>query len=83
MYDANLGKTVSKHIDAKTIVGDPKMYLLRNLGAINNTIIHECVHRVKHRKVFVLEKLYNAEAFNISCEVVGCAVSLSPAVLRR
>lgn len=75
MFDANAGKTVPVHIDAKTIVVDPQMYLLRNLGSVNNTIIHECVHWVKHRKVFVLEKLYNADASNISCEVVGGAAS--------
>ncbi len=75
MYDARLGETISTHINAKTIVVDPQMYLLRNLGSVNNTIIHECVHWVKHRKVFLLEKLYNAEASSISCEVVGGAAS--------
>lgn len=75
VFDANLGDTVTKHIDAKTIMVDPQMYLLRYLGSVNNTIIHECVHWVKHRKVFVLEKLYNADASNISCEVVGGAAS--------
>lgn len=75
MYDANLGAAVPMHIDARTIIVDPQMYLLRNLGSVNNTIIHECVHWVKHRKVFVLEKLYNEEASNISCEVVGGAES--------
>lgn len=75
MYDANAGKTVTMTIPGKTIIFDPQMYLLRNLGSVNNTIIHECVHWVKHRKVFELEKLYNAEASNISCEVVGGAAS--------
>lgn len=75
MYDANEGKTVTMTIPGKTIIFDPQMYLLRNLGSVNNTIIHECVHWVKHRKVFELEKLYNAEASNISCEVVGGAAS--------
>ena len=75
MFDANEGKTVSMIIPGKTIVFDPQMYLLRNLGSVNNTIIHECVHWVKHRKAFELEKLYNAEASNISCEVVGGAAS--------
>lgn len=75
IFDANAGKTVPMHIEGKTIVVDPQMYLLRNLGSVNNTIIHECVHWVKHRKVFELEKLYNAEASNISCEVVGGAAS--------
>lgn len=75
MYDANEGKTVTMTIPGKTIIFDPQIYLLRNLGSVNNTIIHECVHWVKHRKVFELEKLYNAEASNISCEVVGGAAS--------
>lgn len=75
MFDDDKGETVSVHIDAKTIVVDPHMYLLRSLGSVNNTIIHECVHWVKHRKVFAFEKLYNADASNISCEVVGGAVS--------
>lgn len=75
MYDANKGKTVTMTIPGKVIIFDPQMYLLRNLGSVNNTIIHECVHWVKHRKVFELEKLYNAEASNISCEVVGGAAS--------
>lgn len=75
MYDANEGKTVTMTIPGKTIIFDPQMYLLRNLGSVNNTIVHECVHWVKHRKVFELEKLYNAEASNISCEVVGGAAS--------
>jgi hypothetical protein len=56
-------------------VFDPKMFLLRNLGCVNNTIIHECIHWEKHRKVFMLEKLYNSDASNISCEVVGGAAS--------
>jgi len=75
MYDANTECNVPVHIDSKTIVVDPKMYLLRNLGSVNNTIVHECVHWVEHRKVFELEKLYNTEASSISCEVSGGAAS--------
>lgn len=75
MNDANAGEMVMVHIDAKTIVVDLQMYLLRNLGSVGNTIIHECVHWVKRRSVFVLEKLYYADASNISCEVVGGATS--------
>ena len=73
MFNPSQGKMVPVHIDAKTIVADPEVFLLRNLGALNNTIIHECVHWDKHRKVFLLEKLYNAAASSISCEVVGGA----------
>ena len=73
MFDPAQGKMVPVHVAAKTIVADPEVFLLRNLGALNNTIIHECVHWDKHRKVFLLEKLYNASASGISCEVVGGA----------
>ena len=75
LYNANLGENVPTHVDGKTILVDPKMFLLRNLGSVNNTIIHECVHWVKHQKVFILEKLFNADASHISCEVVGGAAS--------
>lgn len=75
IFDVNAGKNKTVHIDGRTIVVDPAMYLLRNLGSVNNTIIHECVHWVKHRKVFELEKLYNKEASCISCKVVGGAAA--------
>lgn len=75
MYDAIADADVLTHIRGKTIVVDPQMYLLRNLGSINNTIIHECVHWYKHRKAFKLEQLFNANASHISCEVLGEADS--------
>lgn len=75
LFDAKVGEIVLTHIDAQTIVVDPMNFLLRNLGSVNNTIIHECVHWVKHRKVFELEKLYNADVSCISCEVVGGAAT--------
>jgi len=75
MYDPNTENDISIYIEGKTIIVDPKVYLLRNLGSVNNTIIHECVHWVKHRKVFELERLYNTSASHISCEVTGGAIS--------
>lgn len=75
LYDESKGETVPVHINAGTIVVDPEMYLLRSLGSVNNTIVHECVHWVFHKKVFVLEQLYNAAASSISCEVIGGAES--------
>lgn len=41
------------------------------LGAVNNTIIHECVHWDKHKKAFALARLYDKELSNIGCRVVG------------
>jgi hypothetical protein len=54
-----------------TIFVDPDAYYLRNLGSVNNTIVHECVHWDKHRKAFELERLYNENATQIKCQVVG------------
>lgn len=44
MYDATEDTDILVHIKGRTIVVDPQMYLLRNLGSINNTIVHECIH---------------------------------------
>lgn len=73
MFDVRTGTAMPVHVDERTIVVDPTMYLLRNYGSVNNTIVHECVHWVKHRKAFELEKLYNDQASSITCEVVGGA----------
>lgn len=75
IYSVQEGQDVRTYIPGKTILVDPQMYLLRNLGSINNTIIHECVHWDKHRKAFKLEQLYNDSASCISCEVVGGAAT--------
>lgn len=75
MYDSKTESDIKMNISGGTIVVDPHMYLLRNLGSVNNTIVHECVHWVKHKKVFKLEKLYNESASHISCEVRGGAIS--------
>ena len=75
MFDANAGENKLVHIEGQTIVVDPRNFLLRSLGSYNNTIIHECVHWAKHRKVFELEKLFNDGASCISCEVIGGAAS--------
>lgn len=75
LYDEIEGTDVPKHIAAKTILVAPQMFLLRNLGCANNTVVHECVHWDKHRKAFKLEQLFNADASHISCEVLGDADS--------
>lgn len=70
-YDEESDKMVETSVDGRTIIVDPNAYFLRNLGAINNTIVHECVHWDKHRKAFELERLYNSSASRIRCQVVG------------
>jgi hypothetical protein len=57
-YDSEVDQLVKTSVRARTIFVDPKAYFMRNLGAVNNTIVHECVHWDKHRKAFELERLY-------------------------
>ncbi len=62
---------VKERFPGRTILVDPDTYFLRNVGTVNNTIVHECVHWDRHRKAFMLEKLYNRNATQIRCMVVG------------
>lgn len=70
-YNEDSDEMVQTHVDARTIIVDPKAFFLRNLGSVNNTIVHECVHWDQHRKAFELERLYNSSATRIKCQVVG------------
>ncbi|EKF35835.1 ImmA/IrrE family metallo-endopeptidase [Bacillus xiamenensis] len=70
-FDSAQGIYYSEDVSAKTIFVDPKAFFLRNLGSVNNTIIHECVHWELHRLAFELERLYNDELTAISCKVIG------------
>lgn len=70
-YDKNRDEMVKISVEARSIFVDPKAYFLRNLGSVNNTIVHECVHWDLHRKAFELERLYNSSATKIKCQVAG------------
>lgn len=59
------------HLKERTILVDKKAYYLRNLGSVNNTIVHECVHWYFHQKAFALERLYNEKALRVKCQVIG------------
>ena len=71
LYNDKTGKMEPVHIEAKTILVDPETYFLYNLGKVNNTIIHECVHWDIHRKAFELDRLCNDDVSMIGCRVVG------------
>lgn len=71
VYNTQTKSMELTEVKGKTIVVDPKNFFMRNLGSVNNTIIHECVHWDKHRKAFQLERLYNKSATQIRCQVVG------------
>lgn len=64
------GNIVLADIDEGTILVNPDVFFMRNVGSVNNTIIHECVHWDKHYKFFELQKLINPELTSISCAVV-------------
>lgn len=70
-YDEDTDSIKTIHVNKGTILVDPNAFFLRNLGAVNNTVIHECVHWDLHRKAFELERLYNKELTHIRCQVVG------------
>lgn len=57
-------------IPAGSILVNPDVFFMRNIGSVNNTIIHECVHWDKHCKFFELQKLLNPDIQSISCAVV-------------
>ncbi len=68
-YDSDARAYKPLHVKRGTILVDPNVYFMRNIGSMNNTIIHECVHWELHKNFFELEKLYNREARSISCQV--------------
>ncbi|MGF2085417.1 helix-turn-helix domain-containing protein [Lactococcus lactis] len=53
-------------IKAGTVLIDSNLENIRNLGVVNNTIVHECVHWDKHRQAFELERAYQQDLSNIS-----------------
>lgn len=58
IYDKISDSMVEEEIKGGTILIDPSHYLTRNYGAVNNTIVHECVHWLLHRKAFTLARLF-------------------------
>lgn len=71
LYNGETGEMEPVHVDARTILVDPRTFFLFNLGKVNNTIIHECVHWHFHRKAFELDRLCNDSLSMIGCRVLG------------
>lgn len=53
-----------------TMLINPDVFFMRNIGTAYNTIIHECVHWDRHRRAFELQRLLQGGAGHISCEMV-------------
>jgi transcriptional regulator with XRE-family HTH domain len=59
------------HVEPGTVCVDPEVFFLRTMGSLNNTIVHECVHWVFHRPVYLLKKINNEVLTQLDCAVVG------------
>jgi len=70
LYEPNNGCIGDYKIKGGTILVDSNFKSLRTVGSWNNTVIHECVHWLKHRKAFELIKMYNGDAGRIACRVM-------------
>lgn len=71
LYDAESDSMVKETIPARTILVDRQAAFMSNIGRLNNTIIHECVHWDYHQKAFALARLYDKTLSNIGCTVIG------------
>jgi len=68
-YDLDKKGFSTYEADGGTIFADDEVFFLRNLGSWNNTIIHECVHWLKHRKHIELKRAAGGDVSRISCQV--------------
>lgn len=61
-------------IEIETVPGtmliNPDVFFMRNIGTAYNTIIHECVHWDRHQKAFILQRILQGGINHISCEMV-------------
>lgn len=71
VYNKELDEWVDELIPERTVFVDPQVAFMRNLGAYNNTIVHECVHWDLHKKAFALARLYDENLSTINCQVAG------------
>lgn len=65
-------------IKARTILVDDRIVLVRGLGALNNTILHECFHWHNHKLAFELVRLYNPDLSKIDTTIEINESSMSP-----
>ncbi|KNB74720.1 hypothetical protein ADS79_01425 [Brevibacillus reuszeri] len=70
VFEEDMIHTRTENIDVGTILVNPNVFFMRNIGSENNTIVHECVHHDLHANFFELQKLLNNDVISISCDVV-------------
>lgn len=69
VYDED-NNLVKQKIKRGTIMINRDVSFMRNVGSLNNTIIHECVHWDKHYKFFRLQHILNPDFAAVSCTVL-------------
>lgn len=69
-YDGN-GTSIQEKVFKNTIVLDPCIFYLRDVGSVNHTIVHECVHKEYHYKKYLFESIYDKAYSNIDCGIEG------------
>ena len=70
VFEEDMKHTRTQKVDVGTILVNPNVSFMRNIGSQNNTIVHECVHHDLHANFFELQKLLNNDVVSINCEVV-------------
>ena len=76
-YDLDKRRFSAFEAGRGTILADPEIYFLRNIGSWNNTIIHECVHWLKHRRYIELKRHFNENVSRIACQVTEAPLDKS------
>lgn len=62
-------EVVKQTVEPGTILLNPNIFFMRNIGSRNNTVVHECVHWDRHDKFFEMQKLLNSDLTSLTCEI--------------
>ncbi len=62
IYDKFNETETDINVPKGTVIVDPDVAIKRSAGAYTNTIIHECIHWILHKKTFALNGLSGANA---------------------
>lgn len=68
VFESNLFSEIEQEVNEGTVLINPNCYFFGNIGSLNNTITHECVHWYLHRNFFELLKILQPKATHIECE---------------
>lgn len=67
VYNPNEMLYEAKSFKSKTVLIDPEAVKKTNIGCLNNTIAHECVHWYKHRYYYKMQK-YEYSRYSKYCK---------------